>query len=31
MPDLARADWGAVLFILTSAALFLWAILKAPK
>ena len=31
MPDLARADWGAFLFILASAGLFLWAVLKAPR
>jgi len=31
MPELARADWGAVLFILAAAGLFLWAVLRAPR
>jgi len=32
MPDaFARADWGAVLFILASAGLFFWAIWRAPR
>lgn len=32
MPEvLARADWGAFLFILGAAGLFFWAVLKAPR